>query len=92
MFATGQMQRQGRRGFLAESSIEHGHSSQLHDAVRSQIDWLKRAEVHDLVVRSTVHSPLGACGTQDTGKEELRTRIPPHQAVPLQVKIGRDVE
>jgi hypothetical protein len=35
--------------------------------------------------------PLGACGTQGTVEEKLRTRIP-HQAVPLQVKIGRDVE
>ena len=35
--------------------------------------------------------PLGACGAQGTVEKELRARIP-HQAVPLQVKIGLDIE
>jgi hypothetical protein len=34
---------------------------------------------------------LGACGTQGAVEEELRAGIP-HQAVPLQVKIGLDIE
>ncbi len=73
--------------------IEHGHSSLLHDAVWSQIDELKRVEVHEgnLLVVCTVPWPLGACGTQCTVEEELRTRIL-HQVVPLQVKISCDVE
>jgi hypothetical protein len=76
--------------------IEHGHSSQLHDTVWSQIDGLKRAEVHqghliEGIVGITVPSLLGACGTQGTVEKELRMHIP-HEAVPLQVKISLYVE
>jgi hypothetical protein len=61
--------------------------------VQSQIDGLKRAKVHEghLLVRSTVQCPLGTCGTQGTVEDVLKTRIP-HQAVPLQVKFGFDVQ
>ncbi len=50
---------------MAGRVIEYGHSSQLHDAVRSQIDGLKRAEVLEghLHVGSTEPGPLGACET-----------------------------
>ncbi len=81
------------QAWVAGRVIEHGHSSLLHDTVQSQSDGLKRAEVHEghLLVGSTVPGLLGTCGTQGTVEKELRTRIP-HQAVPLQVKIGLDVE
>jgi hypothetical protein len=65
-------------------AIEHGHYRLLHDAVLSQIDGLKRAEVH-LLVGSSEPWPLGACGTHCTVEEELRTRIP-HQAFPCKSK------
>jgi hypothetical protein len=76
---------------VAGRVIEHGHSRSLHDTVRRQLNGLKRAEIHQgyLLVCSSV--PLGACRTQGAVEEELRARIP-HQAVPLQVKIGLDVE
>ncbi len=58
---------------VAGQVIEHGHSSPLHDSVRSQLDGLKRAEVHvgNLLVESIVQCPLGACGTQGTVEEEF---------------------
>ncbi len=34
------------QALVAGRVIEHGHSSLLHDIVQSQIDGLKRAEVH----------------------------------------------
>ena len=76
---------------LAGRVIEHGHSRSLHDTVRRQLNGLKRAEIHQgyLLVCSSV--PPGACRTQGAVEEELRARIP-HQAVPLQAKIGLDVE
>ena len=63
---------------VAGRVIEHGHSSLLHDTVWSQSDGLERAEVHEgyLLVGSTVRELLGACGTQGTVEEELRTCIP----------------
>ena len=63
---------------VAGRVIEHGHSSLLHDTVWSRSDGLKCAEVHEghLLVGSTVHGLLGACGTQGTVEEELRTCIP----------------
>ena len=76
---------------VAGRVIKHGHSRSLHDTVRRQLNGLKRAEIHQgyLLVHSSV--PLGACRTQGAVEEELRARIP-HQAVPLQGKIGLDVE
>ncbi len=76
---------------VAGRVIEHGHSSSLHDTVRRQLNGLKRAEIHQgyLLVHSSF--PLGACRAQGAFEEELRARIP-HQAVPLQAKIGLDVE
>ncbi len=76
---------------VAGKVIEHEHSSSLHDTVLRQLNGLKRAEIHQgyLLVHSSV--PLGACGTQGAVEEELRARIP-HQAVPLQAKIGLDIE
>jgi hypothetical protein len=67
---------------VAGRDIEHGHSSLLHDAVWSQINGLKRAEVHEgrLLVGSTEPGPLVTCGTQGTVQEELSMCIP-HQAV-----------
>ncbi len=52
-------------GQAAGRVIEHRHSSLLHDAVRIQIDGLKRAEVHEghLLVGCMVPKPLGAFGT-----------------------------
>jgi hypothetical protein len=62
------------RGREGAEAIEHGHSSPLHDAVRSKIDRLKHAEVHEghLLVQSTVHCPLGACGTQGTVEDSMK--------------------
>ncbi len=58
---------------VAGQVIEHGHSSPLHDSVRSQLDGLKRAELHvgHLLVESIEQCPLGACGTQGTVEEEF---------------------
>jgi hypothetical protein len=46
---------------VAGRVIEHGHSSLLYDTVWSQIDGLKRAEVHEghLLVRSSEPAALG---------------------------------
>ncbi len=56
------------QALVAGQVIEQGHSSLLHDAVRSQIDGFKRAEVHKghLLVGSTEPWPLGACGHKVT--------------------------
>jgi hypothetical protein len=35
------------QALVAGLVIKHGHSSQLHDAVRSQIDGLKCTKVHE---------------------------------------------
>jgi hypothetical protein len=44
-------------------------------------------------VSAAVNLVLGACGTQGAVEEELRAGIPHRdQAVPLQVKIGLDIE
>ncbi len=70
---------------VAGCVIEHGHFSLLLDDVQSQIDGLKRAEVHqgNLLVGITVQCPLGTCGTQGTLEEGLRTHIV-HQAAASQ--------
>ncbi len=75
------------QALVAGRIIEHGL---LHDTDWGQLNGLKCAEVHQghLLVRVT--HPFGACGTHGT-VEELRACIP-HQTVPLQVKIGLDIE
>ncbi len=64
------------QALVAGRVIEHGHTNLLHDTVWSQSDGLKRAEVHEGYLRSTVQGLLGAYGTQGTVEEELRTLIP----------------
>ncbi len=90
---------------VAGRIIEHGYASLLHDTVWGQLNGLKCAEVHQghllgrvtvthalmLTVTLTVTEPLGACGKQGTVEKELMACIP-HQTVPLQVKIGLDME
>jgi hypothetical protein len=51
----------------------------------------RRQHEGHLLVGTIVQCPLGACGTPGIVEEELRTHIQ-HQAVPLQVEIGLDVE
>ena len=79
------------QAWVAGRIIEHGYTSLLHDTVWGQLNGLKCAEVHQghLLVRVT--EPFEACGTQGTVEKELRACIP-HQTVPLQVKIGLDIE
>jgi hypothetical protein len=46
---------------VAGRVIVHGYSSSLHDAVRGQVNGLKRAEIdRGLLVRTTVHRRIEA--------------------------------
>jgi hypothetical protein len=60
----------------------------LHATVWSQLDELKRAEIHQGYLLSTT-VPHDTCGTQRSVEEELMACKP--QDIPLQVKVGLDV-